>query len=194
MSVLALATGVNSASVWAEGRHRLLSRGFGRHAFAAHLALIAPPWSAAVAMIVRLPRHPRGTLPNRLRPLGWGLAAVAAAVWIDAFRRLGPRRTANGDIFGEGPAAPVRSGAYRLLRDPMYDAYALGLGAAALTTGNAAYLALAVESFVVLNVLEARIERLALEGGGAVPADGDGNRRRLRSIAEGEEECRGEGD
>jgi hypothetical protein len=46
----------------------------------------------------------------------------------------------------------------------MYDAYALGLGAAALATGNAAYLALAVESFVMLNVLEARIERLALEG------------------------------
>jgi protein-S-isoprenylcysteine O-methyltransferase Ste14 len=164
MAVLALAAGVNCASVWAEGRWRLLSRGLGRHAFAAHLALIAPPWSAAVVMIVGLPRHPRGALPNRLRPLGWGLAAVAGAVWIDAFRRLGPRRTANGDVFGEGPALPVRSGVYRLLRDPMYDAYALGLAAAALTTGNAAYLALAGESFVVLNLLEARIERLAPEG------------------------------
>ena len=163
MSALALAASMNSASVWAQGRTRLLSRGFGRHAFATHLALTVPPWLATVVMAVRLARHPHGTLPRRLRAPGWGLAVVAAAIWIDAYMRMGPRRTANGDLFDPGPVAPVRTGVYRVLRDPMYDAYALGLAAAALTTGSATYLALAADSFVLLNLLEARVERLAFE-------------------------------
>lgn len=75
---------------------------------------------------------------------------------------MGPRRTANGDFFTRTPAEPVHGGVYRLLRDPMYDAYALGLVAAALITGRCSYLALAAESLVVLNLVEARVERLAL--------------------------------
>jgi hypothetical protein len=57
---------------------------------------------------------------SRLAATMAALAPGRGAVWIDAFGRVGPRRTANEDVFGEGPAAPVRSGVYRRLRDPMF--------------------------------------------------------------------------
>ncbi len=47
----------------------------------------------------------------------------------------------------------------------MYDAYALGLAAAGLASGKAAYLWLPAESVIVLNLVEARVERLAFTGG-----------------------------
>lgn len=159
MAVFALAAGVNTASVWAERRCRLLSRLFGKRAFAAHVALISPPWAVAVAMIASTGGSTRLRLPHPLRPLGWCLCALAAVVWVDAFRRMGPRRTANGDFFDRDAPEPVLTGVYRLLRNPMYDAYALGLAAAALATGSPAYLPLAAESFLLLNLVEARIER-----------------------------------
>jgi hypothetical protein len=165
MVAFATAAGMNTVSVLVQHRWRLLRRVFGRHAFAAHLALVTPGWMVAVGMMIRLGRARGPRLPGSLRPVGWGLAVLAAALWVDALHRVGPYRAANGDFFTAEPGEPAAGGVYRLLSDPMYDAYALGLAAAGLASGKAAYLWLAAESVIVLNLVEARLERLAFAGG-----------------------------
>lgn len=44
--LLALASGINTASVFFEQRSQWLSRPFGAHAWYAHMALITPGWVA----------------------------------------------------------------------------------------------------------------------------------------------------
>jgi len=98
--------------------------------------------------------------------VGAGLAGLVAAtaLWISAAQQLGPATVANGNFFGRGETSPARLGPYRWLRDPMYDSYALALLSWAFYRGNGAFIALAAESVVLLNMVESRTERLTTGG------------------------------
>jgi protein-S-isoprenylcysteine O-methyltransferase Ste14 len=105
-------------------------------------------------------------LAAAVRPLGMAVLAGASALWLLAYRELGPARTANAGQFGRAPRVRLGRGVFAWLRDPVYDAYALGLAGAGLSRGNPAYLALAAESVLLLNIAEARVERSTLSGTG----------------------------
>ena len=161
-AVFALAVAVNTGSVAAQQRGAHLTRRFGRCVWEAHLALIAPAWLAFLALLPRAGRGVCWRLPTWARPVGWAMLAAATALWALAYRRLGFVRMANGDLFGRAAPLRLEDGVFACLRDPMYDSYGLALAGAGLASGNPAYLALAAESVLLLNGLEARVERAAL--------------------------------
>ena len=68
----------------------------------------------------------------------------------------------NGDAFGAVTARRIGSGPYRWLRNPIYDSYALALAGWAFVTGAGGYLVLALESLIVLNLVEAGVESRAI--------------------------------
>ncbi len=169
MAVFALAAGVNTASVALQQRYALLTRWFGRNGWYVHLAVITPPWAWFVALLNGIGGQVQWRLPTGLRPVGIALLAVAAIIWSVAFLQLGPARVGNGVFFNRAPAAPVRGGIFRWLRNPMYDTYALAFFAAGLSQANAVYWALAMESLLLLNRFEATVENKPFEAGGSGP-------------------------
>ena len=100
-----------------------------------------------------------------MRPLGRPLLVTAGLLWLAAFRELGGATVANGNFFGKGRQTPAAGGIFRLLKNPMYDSYALALIGLGLRRANAVYLLLAGESLLLLNQIEARVENRSLSGG-----------------------------
>ena len=156
--LFAAAVAVNTASVTAQQRTAWATRRFGPRAWHAHLVLIAPGWVAFLLSLPGLDREAAWPLAPRVRPVGCAILAASAALWLAAYRQLGPERMSNGYFFGRGPSQPVAGGIFRWLDNPMYDSYGLAFAGAALVRANAAYLLLAAESVVLLNLIEARIE------------------------------------
>lgn len=158
-----MAAAVNSGNLWAEHHHRLLSRGFGSHAWHVHLATTTACWYLAVRRIDHLGGAARRPPPTSRRRLGQALTLIASGLWLSGFEQLGPARLANSQFFGHRGSPALRGGTYRLLKNPIYDAYALGLVALALRRGSAAHLVLAAESYLLLNVVEAAVEAAPFE-------------------------------
>lgn len=165
MFAFAAAAGANTVSVMIQQSRQVLTRRFGRRGWYVHLALTAPLWGVFVYLLSGLGRHVIWPLPASLRPAGVALLVVGAALWLAAFVQLGPERTANGFFFGRGPAEPVTSRLFARLRNPMYDSYALAFVGLACTRANGAYLLLALESYLLLNVVEASVENRPFEEG-----------------------------
>ncbi|MBI4214007.1 MAG: hypothetical protein HY534_06835 [Chloroflexi bacterium] len=161
LAAFAIAAAVNTASVAVQQRFHFLTRTFGKNGWYVHIALIAPPWLAFLALLRDLNQRARWPLPESMRPLGSFLLVIASGLWFAAFRELGPVRVANGYFFGRGPSERVSGSVFRLRRDPMYDAYALALVGTAFRRANGVYLLLAVESLLLLNGLEASVENRA---------------------------------
>ena len=162
MGAFALAAGMNTGSVFVEQRWRVLSRVFGGRAWEAHLALITPVWVAAVVQLCRLDPGSAWPLPRRLRGVGVTASPIALALWTQTVANLGLTRFANGACFGRAGSERLRGGTFRLLRNPIYDSYALALLGAAFRKHDARFLLLALESFVLLNLIEAPIEERCL--------------------------------
>ena len=159
----AAAASINSASVAGQRCWKLHERIAGDKAWWLHLGLITPAWLSFLVLLRALDRSRTLPMP-RSRGLGLAGLVAATALWISAAQQLGPATVANGNFFGRGGASPARLGPYRWLRDPMYDSYALGLLSWAFYRGNAAFIALAAESIVLLNLVESRTERLTTGG------------------------------
>ena len=158
MTLFAVAVAINTGSVALQQRTQYLSRRFGTRAWHVHLGLVTAAWAAFLLTLIDHGVHVRWTLPHALRPAGLAVLAVSAALWLWAFAQLGVKRLANGNFFGRGPSAAVRGGPFRWLRNPMYDSYALAFVGMGLVTNNAAFFVLAAESYLLLNVIEARVE------------------------------------
>lgn len=156
-AALALAAGVNTLSVASQLRWRYLERLAGRRAWSLHLALITPAWTLFAASLPRLGDDPRLALRPRRR-LGLAMLGLGGYLWLASAKEIGMTRVLNGDAFGAAPPRRLRTGPYRWLADPIYDSYALALGGLAMVTGRGAYALLGLESLVVLNFIEARVE------------------------------------
>lgn len=165
MAVFAVATAIDTASVAIQQKSALLTRFFGSRAWYVHLAVIIPAWVWFLALARRLGERAYWPLPPVVRPFGIPVLAVGVILFVLAFRELGFAGMANGYFFGRTRKTPVRSGVYRLLKNPMYDSYAVILIGVGLYTTNAAYLLLAGESLVLLNLVEARVENRPFERG-----------------------------
>lgn len=162
----ALASAVNTASQVLEARSGFLRRRFGaRRAWGIHLALIAPGWAAFFVLLSRLGEPLGWPLPERawiVGPLG---VAVGIALSGTALVQLGLVATLNGRVFGMGGREIARGGAFAWLENPMYDGFALMFAGTGFWGTNSAHLALAVASYVILNLAEARAENRLLHGG-----------------------------
>ncbi|MHB8573939.1 MAG: methyltransferase [Dehalococcoidia bacterium] len=171
MAALALATGVNTGSVVLRQRTSFLTRRFSRRGWYVHLMLVPPPWGWFLSLLRPIARRQRWLMPAHLESLGNPVLAVAGALWLGAYAKLGGARTANGNPFGHGNAAPVTNGIYRLRANPMYDAYVLALIGLALRNRNAAFLVLAGEAAVLCHGIEARAENRAISRATVGPID-----------------------
>ncbi|MEX2586717.1 MAG: methyltransferase [Actinomycetota bacterium] len=153
-----LAAGINTASVAVQSRTGVLTRWFGARAWYVHLGITLPAWGAFLFLLVDLGRHVRWPLPEELVGAGVFLLCASAALWVVTFVQLGPERVANGYFFGRGPTEAVEGGVFRWLRNPMYDSYLMAFLGLALFKANAVYLIMAAESYLLFNVIEARVE------------------------------------
>ena len=158
----ALAAGVNTGSVAFQQRTSWFTRRFGSRGWYVHLAVIAPGWLLFLVLQAQLGRHNAWPLPHWLWPAGAAVVLVGLALVVDASARLGLAGTLNGYFFGRGPQAPVRTGTFRWLANPMYDGFFLLFVGTALLLGNAAYLVLAAESVLLLSLLESSVENRGL--------------------------------
>lgn len=155
---LAVAALTNTASVVLQQRGRYLTRWFGRRGWYIHLTLVLPFWAAFLATLPGAGDRLRWPLPRRLSGFGTLLLGAVAVLWLASYRQLGGTRTGNGNIFGHGSPARLRSGVFRVRPNPMYDSYVLALIGIALRRRNAAYLLLAVEAALLCYGMEAHAE------------------------------------
>ncbi len=169
MAVFALAAGINTASVALQLRTGLLTRRYASKAWYVHLAIVTPGWLLFLYPVSTLGRHRGWPLPEQLRPAGLSIVVVSSALWLWTFAKLGAERTANGNIFGRGSNEPVDTGPFRYLENPMYDSYILAFAGLALWKANAQYLLLALESYVLLNLVEASVENKVIKSEGGDP-------------------------
>jgi len=166
MGVFVLATAVNTGSIALQFKYRLLHRLFGNWDWFGHLALVTPAWAWFLVLLRRLGEHVRWPVPEAMHLLGLPVIAAGVILFLLALRELGFAAAANGYFFGRAPKQPVRSRVFRVLKNPMYDSYAIVLAGVALVTANAVYLLIAAESFLLLNLVEARVENLPFERDG----------------------------
>jgi protein-S-isoprenylcysteine O-methyltransferase Ste14 len=162
--IFAVAVAANCASVHAQKRHRVYDR-LGRWGWPAHIVLLVLVWGAAVVCLALAGDKATWPMAGWVRPIGWVVGALASLIFGTALRELGLQSLFNGNFFGRG--AYSDHGIYRRLANPMYDAFLLAFVSIALRRADAVYFLLAVESLILLNVIEARVERV--EGVDAPP-------------------------
>lgn len=159
--LLAFSVGVNTADVAAEQRWRLFTRVFGRGARLAHAALILPPWILFLRSL--------GSLPARQLKIGertarrWGAPLTAAGIGLSVagFKELGPGALVNQDQFAAAPRRST-SGIYGLFRHPIYVGYSLAMAGWAVRRRSVSGLALALEMYALLLLVQAPVEARAL--------------------------------
>ncbi|WP_343602214.1 methyltransferase [Mycobacterium sp.] len=154
--MFALAIGVNSGSVFVQKRFEFYNR---RHinGWLLHSLVILPCWAIFVYLLVNLNSHYLLRFPA-VPVVGYIFFALATLLFGLAIREIGWQSLANGNWFGRGKMAHV--GIFKFLKNPIYDSYLLAFIGVALTRGNAAYLVIALESYIGLNVIETRLEQV----------------------------------
>ena len=159
----AVAVVVNTTSVELQQRHRWLTRRFGSRDWYAHLILITPGYLWLFHALKELPGAVRWPLPAAWQRFNQPVLAASTLLWLEAYRQLGLAEMLNRNFFRGGSTRAARGGMFRWLRDPVYVSYVLAFVGWALRRRNAVYLLLAAESFLLLNVLEAKVENRPFE-------------------------------
>lgn len=152
---LLLAVGVNSCSVYMQ-RHRRIYDKF-RHGMLLHALIILPFWLLFGFLLSTLDKHYKLQTIS-LPMLGYLLVVLATSIFIAAVYVLGPGSLINSNFFEAGHA--TKKGIYKYLKHPMYDSYWLLFLALGFITSNAAFFIIAGVSFIGLNIIESRIERI----------------------------------
>lgn len=137
-------------------RFKLYTRWFGGHDWSIHVILLAVIWTTFLIALFTI-QLPNWKLPASLRSLG--VIAFAGGMWlvIATWIRMGTAGVCNGWFFGRGPTRQFTGGVFRL-RNPMYTGFTLLFIGAAFWLENAAYLFFVVTSFLLLNLVQAKIE------------------------------------
>jgi protein-S-isoprenylcysteine O-methyltransferase Ste14 len=154
LSLLA-AVAVNSCSVYMQRRRHVYDKF--RHGLLVHALVILPFWLLFGLLVSTLDGHYKLQTMS-LPVLGYLLTVLAALIFVAAVYVLGPGSLINSNFFK--PEAFTQKGIYRYLKDPIYDSYWLLFLALGFMTSNAAFFIIAGLSFVGLNVIESRMERI----------------------------------
>ncbi len=160
----ALQTGL----IFVQQRSGSLSGWWGCRAFTIYNIITLIPWSAFVLTYVTLQFRQHPPLPWTilwLQVIGGVLAfsGMCLALWVA--RMLGPARL-NGlrHFAGATDEERIVSGPFHWLENPMYTGYFLVLLGIALWKNSAYDLVIALESLLLLNGVQARIENSGLSG------------------------------
>lgn len=148
---------INSVAVYTQRQRKLYTRLFGRYDWHAHVILLLVIWLVFLLALIFI-KLPIWQLPSTLHPVGIVIAVLGMWAVAGSWLRLGTSGTCNGWFFGRGPTKQLVGGVFRL-RNPMYSGFVLLFVGTAFWLENAAYLWLAVVSFVLLNLIQARVER-----------------------------------
>ena len=152
---LFIAATTNMSSLAAQAWWNLHTRLFGRRAWLAHAVIILPAWAGFVVSV-------RSVRPGRRRwPLGRPIEGMGAILVGLGFLELGPASAINGDLFGFGNPRAQPGGIYRVMENPIYSGYGLLLFGRALRIGRVRLAIVAAESLLLLNAIEAGVERRA---------------------------------
>lgn len=147
MAAYAISAVATAAALHLDRRHRLLTGGSGHPTGWIRRPLVVGLWTPAGLMLVALAAHPVYRLEPWLRPFGVvfaaaAIAAAAAAWWARRGRGSG--------------LAPARISVHRPALLPAEQTWFLLLLSVGFGTGNAGYLLVAAESFVLALLLGAR--------------------------------------
>ncbi|MBS4728293.1 hypothetical protein MSM1_08030 [Mycobacterium sp. SM1] len=122
-----------------------------------HSLAILPFWSSSIYLLVNLNRH--YLLRFQGVPLiGYTFFSLAILLFVLAIREIGWQSLFNGNWFGRGRIS--HAGVFKFVKNPIYDSYLLAFIGAGLAGGNTAYFVIALESYVGLNIIEAKVEHI----------------------------------
>ena len=161
-----LASLIQSSLILLQQRGETLTRWWGQRAFPVYNVITLIPWTAFVVVYVALQfqPHPELSLPGPWFQVIGALLLFAGAVlsgWVAVL--LGPAKL-NGLRFFD-PAIQYRrvpSGPFRLMKNPMYTGFFFIFLGVALWKDSLYSLAIALESIIVLNGVQAWVENQGL--------------------------------
>lgn len=158
--MFALAIGINTGSVFAQKRFGFYTR-WHKNGWRLHSVVILPFWTLAIYLLLNVDRHYLLRFPA-MPVIGYAFFALATLVFGLAIREIGWSAVLNGNWFGRGKISHARI--FTVLENPIYDSYILAFIGAALMDGNAAYFVIALQSYIGLNIIESRVEKIKENG------------------------------
>lgn len=169
VSLFAFSSVLQTGLIYVQQRSGRLSRLWGARAFSIYNFVTLVPWAAFLLFYVTLQfkHHPQLPWPSLwLEILGAVLAVSGAALALWVATLFGPARL-NGlrHFTGATNEERILTGPFRWMNNPMYTGYFLILLGIALWQNSLYDLVIALESLLLLNGVQARIENSGLSRG-----------------------------
>lgn len=169
VSLFAFSSGLQTGLIYVQQRSGTLSRWWGARAFSIYNFITLAPWAAFLLFYVTLQfeQHPQLPWPSLWHQVIGGILVVSGtclSVWVATL--FGPARL-NGlrHFTGATDEGRIKSGPFRWIDNPMYTGYFLILLGIALWQNSLYDLVIALESLLLLNGVQARIENSGLSRG-----------------------------
>ncbi len=130
---------------------------FGRFSNVVHATLISIFWGIFVLTLI-FSAGTSARIWQGNRSLGVGIWIVAIGIFNMSIRQIGLGALFNDVFFGKKPRK--LKGIYKYLQDPIYCSYLLGFIGAFMYGGKLIYLILGIISYLGLNLIESKTEKL----------------------------------
>lgn len=152
--LLVVAVTINTALVWLHRRRRITG-----YTESTHTLAITPGWVLFVLSLVAVGIAPVFPFVSTQLSVAAGavLAVMSCGLFIYVITLLGTGSLVNRNLFVPQPFIDHRL--FRIHPNPMYVSYTLGIAALGLLFGVADYFIIAGFCYILLNYVEARVER-----------------------------------
>jgi protein-S-isoprenylcysteine O-methyltransferase Ste14 len=163
-----LSSGLQCGLIFLQQSDDQLTRWWGSRAFSIYNVITLIPWTAFALVYLVLQFTPHPALPWEglwLQVFGGLLIFIGASVALWVAILLGPAKLNGLRFFKPLREEQVVSGPFRWLKNPMYTGYFLVFLGVALLKNSLYDLAIALESLLLLNNIQARIENRGLGAG-----------------------------
>lgn len=154
---LVLAVAVNSTSVYRQKHRRTYDRF--NNGLLIHILVIMPFWVLFVVLLSGLNQAYSINI-SKYPTFGYSLIVIAMLLFVTSIRQIGYGALVNANFFQKNIGKPVSKGVYKYLKNPIYDSYLLVFIGLGFVLANAAFFIIAGLSFVGLNIIEGKIERI----------------------------------
>ena len=152
-----LAVFVNSMSVYLQRQRHIYDKF--ENGLLVHILIITPFWLVFALLIGGLDQAYLIDMP-KYPALGYLLVIIALALFVASIRQIGSGALVNANFFRKDKTKFINRGVYEYLKNPIYDSYSLLFIGVGFALSNAVFFIIAGFSFVGLNVIESKVERL----------------------------------
>jgi len=121
--------------------------------------VITPFWLTFVLLISGLNQAYGIDMPE-YPSVGYLLIVIATSLFVVSIRQIGSGALVNANFFQKSRVKPISTGVYKFLKNPIYDSYSLLFMGLGFALSNAAFFVIAGVSFIGLNIIESKIERM----------------------------------